>query len=544
MKTRYYTLFVLSALALIACNKEETQDETPEVAGKTITLKGIYTDVLEAKSHYNLVGDTYQFQWVAGDKFLAQTYDGSSTYSGDTFAADTGGSASSDFTGTVSDGYSLQTYAFYPNAGDGKTSYTNNFVYKNVAITPVAVDADVSAETATVTLAGTITEDINHPMANIPMIGVNDGTGSYSFSAATGVLKITIEDLPIAANSIRLDIVSGSYALNGSFVFDTNYEIKDAYCIGSKWGQKYMNITAGTDSNGDGITDAPRSFYFPIPTGTIAAEALEISIYNGSTKLDSRVSKKAITLTRGRVTEVPAISARYIRAVVSGTSTATSVQFYFDTSRLDEVRYGTAQNWYDSYATNAVTTPGTSINISSNSSIARTLGYVGYKNGVAVTGVQKITYYPISSSDSERLVGTYSCVVNAGTPPVLRFKVSDNPLKGAIMMRDFYETDNHVANIYGTISGDAITFARQLFKQDANYDYYFEPLNAGYSGYYYTSAVFNISTVDSKTTLTLSGVAYLEDAKYNKGTNGYISSPASYTSLVATRTSSEVPSWD
>lgn len=442
---RYLLLGLMAIVAFGSCNKLANE---PDNRQGDVSLKAYLTDNSLTKSAYALNGDKYDFSWVAGDKFVVQTLSGS-TYGKDVFTASAGGRTDT-FRGTVSDGYTIQNYAFYPNDGTDATNYTTNLRYLGGEIVPVSVDADVSAETATVSFAGTITENRDYPMAHIPMIGVKDGSGDFAFAPCTGVLMITINNLPVTTTQIRLDMPdNNTYPLNGSFVFDVNREIKSSYVLGPKYGQKYMNITidSSEDSDSDGYVDDPRSFFFPIPTGTIPAGKLYVSLYNEGTRLESRKNKVDIVLAKGTVTEMPEFDAKVvleennITAVISGTSRAPYVTFTFNTSEFDEVRYATAQTWSDSYVGNNVaSTSGESISIASDYSVRRTLGWAGYRNGVRRTAIKTVYYYPISSSDLEKYV-TKSPHSLTGTPSggsgQLAFSLSDDPTQGQLILENF-----------------------------------------------------------------------------------------------------------
>ena len=440
---KYFYIFlgIVGSVTTIGCAKSFIEEDKRE---GDVSLKAYVTNNYLTKSSYALNGDKYEFSWVADDKFIVQTLSGS-TYGSDLFTASTGGRTAS-FTGTVTDDYSIQNYAFYPNDGTGATSYTTNFSYLKTEIVPVAVNADVSAATSTVFLAGTITENKAYPMAHIPMIGVKDSSGDFAFTPCTGVLMVTITNLPVNTTQIRLD--SSTYPLNGNFVFDVNNEIKSGYSQ-SWWGQKYMNITIdpSEDSDSDGYVDSPRSFFFPIPSGTIPAGKLTVSVYNGDTRLESRKNKVDIVLTKGTVTEMPAFDAKVvlaennITASITGTSREPYVTFTYDSSEYDEVRYDHAQTWYDSYVGNKVASAsGAAISIANDNSVRRTIGWAGYRNGVRRTEIKTMYYYPISASDLEKYVtkSPHSMTgVPSGGSGKLAFSLSDDPTKGQLILEDF-----------------------------------------------------------------------------------------------------------
>ena len=144
---QYILLGAIASFSFIGCSKNLLENDT---RSGQVSLKAYFVEDQQTKSEYTLVGDTYQFAWSSNDKFVVQTYNGG-TYDEDVFTTTTGGRPEGNFTGNVADGYTLQNYAFYPNVGDGATSYTNNLAYRKVAITPIAPNASVTSETATVT---------------------------------------------------------------------------------------------------------------------------------------------------------------------------------------------------------------------------------------------------------------------------------------------------------------------------------------------------------------------------------------------------------
>ncbi len=474
MKKINFALAAIFALTFVGCQKESVKDLTPA----TITLNGIYAESLNVvKSDYELSGTTYNFKWVANDKFIAQSYNSSTTTYGSTlFTATAGDAAQVPFTGTPESGYELGTYAFYPNNG---ASGNTNLTYKGGEITPVAVDADVTAETATVSMAGTITEDKAHPMAHIPMIGVKDANGDYQFTACTGVLKITIKDFPTSATLIRIDRASGTFPLNGNFVFDTNYEIKSSYLKGTSWGEKYLNITSSA-------TVEDRSFYFPLPTGTIGAGEINISISDGSSSLYLVTNKVAITLSKGVVTELPAFTYRSqpAKVTITGSSSSPSMHFWHDASVVRILGHISTSSIHDlgeypasglSFSTNYASYnltnwTGTDKLTDSNKYYLHWIALDTYVSASSLSGLTDekvkaygtIPFYYLAPAD-EALAGTYKfealyCLaycdrstwrnLTDSDDNRLVLAVSDNSSKGSVMITDYMglKSDGTVTN--------------------------------------------------------------------------------------------------
>ena len=484
MRKILFTAFVCS-LAFIACQKNETPYNIDPDA---VTFKAVYNETVATKSDYVLDGTSYKFKWVTSDKVLAQTTNGVD-FSGSLFTAAAGGSNTATFSGSLADGYNLATYAFYPNDGTGTLSGTTNFSYLNNAITPVAVDADVTSEAATVVLAGTITENKAYPMAHIPMIGEKDGSGDYAFTACTGVLKVTIANLPVTTTQVRLDLPDNvTYPLNGSFVFDTNKELKSSYNIGSyKWGQKYMNVTveSSEDGDSDGLVDAPRSFYFPIPTGTIPAGILTVSVYDGTSVRYSVTNKVAITLTKGVVTGLPTITYKENKMLITGSVTSPVLNFYHtaetvrlrahistsETHNLSEYTTGltftTSPVVYNLTSWSGADKLGDSgkyylhwVALNANVTAAEVEADGGLTGSSYVVTYGTVPFHYLKSTDQAALAGQYTVAYDSGTTldfpddaKTLTFEVSDDMEKGNLMLTEIFGCHSDISLNNSTLLG-------------------------------------------------------------------------------------------
>ena len=468
MKTTIKITLAISVLLAASCAKSEIQENdtinnNPDIIpSKAVTLKAYADESLLTKSNYTLSGDEYLFEWVANDKFIVQTYDGTSTYSSDVFTASEGGKPKVEFTGSIADGYDKATYAFYPNDG---TAGTYNFKYKNVAISPVepsSTDEYGKGFSATISLPLNVVEDKDHPWAHIPMIGVKDSNGDYSFAPATGVIKLTINALPESATRIRMKTTKGYNAFSGDFVFDTANEIRLNYGASGAEGDLILVISPAT-----GTTN--RSFYFPVPTGTLGAGTFAFSVENDGFWWRQGSPKVDLSVVKGQVLELPPVTYHETRTVeVTGTATNPVLSCNFPEGEKIYFSITDSETTPDSY--------DASLGYAQNYTITQqflplTSGtmYLHYKI------VQKNNESTVYASDkvpftySIEIPGTYS----AGSGYTFTIANSDDALKGDFMITAASKPIALSGKIYGTINGRTIVFSgTQFFDKGSDDSYY------------------------------------------------------------------------
>lgn len=306
-----YGMLALLLIAM-ACNKENTIEPIVDEAPATIDI--IYASVSDqvTKTDYAFdeVNQKFIFSWVAQDKIKVQSIGVNSNagkFDGNRYVANES-AASTTFTGSFTGDWERGRYAFYPkeqpsyeyNATFGMYGGTNDLFYLNKEVNSMTEEQAIStsASNATVGLNTIIVEVPGKPMAHIPMIGYETSSDNYEFKAATGVLAVTIKNLPSAAKSISLS--STNYALSGKFVFDKNFEIKETYCKDeTKSCTKTIEFTKSSDSN--------RTFYFPIPTGTLPGFTITIKDMEGQIIMTKGTTMNN-TIARGKVTLIPNLS--------------------------------------------------------------------------------------------------------------------------------------------------------------------------------------------------------------------------------------------
>jgi len=295
MKKSIVFLFI-AGIFFCSCTKEVDNEPTEQHIKEVDNQR-----VLTITSTLSDVKTTYEgertFKWIEGDVIGVYMTLGETSGVYEFTAAATG--ASVKFTHVLTDEEQAAlgsgepvygTHAYYPyNSGD-------------VSITVGGTDAN-----PTVTLAGTITQPTTNPMSVIPMVGKNDGFDTYSFVAITGILKLTISDMP--ENAQKVHLLANGQAFNGEFYLQE--ASSDLYVDLSHfrpnygWVDKQIVFTPtndGDDHDDPVSTGDTRVFYFPIPEGTIAS-GMTVKLKDGSNNvLMSRTTNTSITINRNKIT--------------------------------------------------------------------------------------------------------------------------------------------------------------------------------------------------------------------------------------------------
>ena len=161
MKKSYALLAALAALFVISCQKEKDNEAVSTDNSKLTTITAVATEA-DTKAYV----DDLQVKWSAGDKLAVAN------------ASDevvefklTGGanSASGTFSGDLS-GSTLGTYAVYPKTG--------NSLFGDHKVFVDYIDA------------------WDYGKSEVPMYGVNNGSGVYSFNNIGGAIKVSYSNIP------------------------------------------------------------------------------------------------------------------------------------------------------------------------------------------------------------------------------------------------------------------------------------------------------------------------------------------------------------
>ena len=183
---KYSLLFsALCACVVFSCNKEvnapkeEVNEEPKEVIEnpgdgmRTITISASVDEDITKTSY---TGGT-TFKWTAGDKISIYCSDGVFR----DFTATTSAAAST-FTGSVPDGVSLGSLAYFPAAKDNHTT-TSIYI----------------PETKDLTGNGS---------ADLPMIGSKGEGDVYAFQHCSGAVKFTVANIPAGIVKVKVSFVS------------------------------------------------------------------------------------------------------------------------------------------------------------------------------------------------------------------------------------------------------------------------------------------------------------------------------------------------
>lgn len=213
---KYTLLFAaLGACMVFSCDKGLSSDEpvindeTPQVAMKTVTITATIDDELESgidKSTKTSYSNAGAFSWTAGDKISVLGDDGNFY----TFTANTS-AASTTFTGTLPDGVNLGSRAYFPaDASHTSDSYSLPS-YKDIS---------------------------SHNSADIPMFGKKGDSNNYTFFHCAGAALLTITNIPNGISSVTITVES--------------YNSENAEQCVKLSGVFYLHETSGTEPYWDG----------------------------------------------------------------------------------------------------------------------------------------------------------------------------------------------------------------------------------------------------------------------------------------------------
>ena len=512
MNKVYLGILGLIAVLLCSCNKQSSYEP------KVITISASIDE--DTKSTYT---DAGVFSWVNGDEIsYILRRDSDDIYNNNTLATNQSGTSVA-FTGSTSaSGYTAVNLAFYPKIRESGT-YVNNDA-KYVKNTLLLVN---NSTTLKATLQQPIAAYPDRAKGIIPMIGkktgedANNEVEKYHFYPVTGVLKVSFTGLPATATQIRLDMPdNATYALNGGFNIDTSREtpeIKESDCVGTKWGQKYLNFDYASSDD---------AFYFPIPTGTIPAGKLTVSVSDGTNILYSVTCKQNITLNRGEITELPSISITPCPVTISasGTSSAIIANLTFETPTATAKvvlanSISTGQTLIDNgnSAVQTLTGTGSTSALDGTNVTNSGLCYIvvrTYNSSDKVRGTYSLPVYYLTNTDYSNIVGVFSGTSSLTIAP------SDNVETSNAMITEFDGTAA-TTNVYGIYSSSVFTAtpsswqASRFGKDGNNHDLV---LATGmYSDVYYMVAGSSTNLTLNFTGSSFSSGAKLGTAYYNSG---------------------------
>ena len=461
MKKIYFSLIALGLLALSSACTKEQDVVIPENNEGTITISASIEE--PTKTTYDPVSG--EFSWTDGD-YISYIVKSSTSgkYNRYTYSTQNSGSTAS-FSGDAPSGeWSAVDYAFYPYNGDAAGGYDHNTFDK------------VDATTFQAFIYGVIKAYPERLKGIVPMIGKKTGTDAngtvehYHFYPVTGILKLSFTGLPSTANQIRISTPdAATYPLRGTFNIDTSREIPEikASDIASGKGARdqWLNFVYSSSSD---------AFYIPIPTGTIPAGDLTISVVNytngtAQSYYTTVTNKKDIVINRGEITELPTITIPSLKVKLSGTASDPKATFYFS-GDVAYVKYGRNMTNSGTGGGNSgtVSTSGSSIDLRHDFNYKYPLYYQAYNSSdEPLESIQRIDYWGINATGISEICKQFTSAIGdigladtntvghrvprftnnapfSATTPTITFAVSDDITKGNIVVTEFCGVEGKV----------------------------------------------------------------------------------------------------
>ena len=470
MKKTYIIFGMMVIGSLTACNK----DYSSPAANKDFSIKA-NVDNLNTKTTYNKSGSTYAFSWVQNDIISVMLIDATSNrdrFEYQTTEATPGASTTFNPRSSLDSKWNPAEYAFYP-------ANTNGFTYPNNTASP------------TLTLGDNTVEQAN-PYAAIPMIGKNNGDNTFSFKAATGVLKVTFTNLPaeLEGNSLTLELTTGQNGGSTSLSGQCSFPADNKTLTITSNGNQQKSVTMS-------VADASSvSFFVPIPECTIVAKDMKIALRSTVMTstfsslygyfFDNFVNPSAITITRGVVSELPTIDFSAIRETLTFTGTPVAPKVTLAKGpRVSKVQYVVATS--ESAGVSAFSTSYEELTTNGETNVP----------APASTGSYYIVYRLVNPEGTYIKYGSipFAYVANANDLAAT-YKVSGAPnfgfileasdkLSYAVKMTQYISTNatynGITGNVYGNWNGE--TGELSFEKNQKLGDYYVcsaEAINTGY----------------------------------------------------------------
>lgn len=281
--------FTLAALALMACQREVDNPQEHSVPTYTVTITA---RLAETRTAYD---DAGKFAWAAGDKINVLISDGTTSKQVTFTTAEAGPEV--QFTGEVDEGFKVA----------GEAAYALDF--------DAAKKAWILPEQMTVNPLS--------PLSGIPLFGTQDLGGLFQFKTATGILKFTVENVPVETAAVTLETVGDEApALWGELAAAPADGVVTMAAL-TNGGRKLVSA---------GAPDAPNTtmdYYFFVPAGTLPAEKTQFNVVDGSDNvIKSFAFKKAVDVAANRVTNVAPVHFEAVKITNRQTDSLALVAIY------------------------------------------------------------------------------------------------------------------------------------------------------------------------------------------------------------------------
>ena len=257
--------FALAALALMACQREVNDPQESLVPTYTVTITA---RLAETRTAYD---DAGKFAWVAGDKINVLITNGTTKKQVAFTTAEAGPEV--PFTGQVDEGFQVTGEAAY------------------------AVDFDTEKQKWV--LPASVTVNPDSPLSSLPLFGAADSEQLYQFKTATGILKFTVENVPLATASVSLETVGDDApALCGELAAAPAEGVVTMAAL-ENGGKKLVSAGAPAEIN------TTMTYWFFVPAGTLPAEKTRFSVCDASENvIKSFDFQKAVEVVANRITNI------------------------------------------------------------------------------------------------------------------------------------------------------------------------------------------------------------------------------------------------
>ena len=296
--SNYNTRRILPLLAFAtmafatSCSNDSLADVDPDNGeGQAMVLTARLNDNKNTTTRVGMTKDdatTASFYWHSGDGIYVQTvknktqkgaqFTTSDTETGDNFAT---------FTGTVSSGFTLGSYAVYP--------YNKNHQFTSATVLKYYLPATYTYDKVESKIFSNIdAETYPENSTNIPLVGKIDD-GYIEFKHIGGLAVIRVDKMPVDAGTLT---ITANEQLSGKFTI-ADLTVTDPV------------ITTATASSNNSVTftfsnateGAAGVFYLPVATGSYSGVAITITSTDNS--VSSTANYGTFSVDRGSIVALP-----------------------------------------------------------------------------------------------------------------------------------------------------------------------------------------------------------------------------------------------
>lgn len=536
MKKYIFSAFAFAAL-LVSCAKEDSPAQNIDTPANVVEIRGIINND-DVKTSYDISGSTAYFHWTGTETIGRLWYKSTPTPS---FGHDA-------FTSTTSADSNETALVFSGSESANQTDYCMYPIWNNTTKTGIGW----RSSPFDLYLHDTMAYNSADPLKDlVPMIAKIDGSGDFVFVPVTGIIAVTVTNLPSTANKITLSstgkALSGYYRLTSTPAnYASNIESVMTNGLTTGIAANAGNTTGTKTLTFSGLDRGEHVFYFPVSVGTY--DDMTITVYADETPLQTVTTTKSIPVAKGEIKRFPVMDlAKATKVQITGDANA--AYFHVDTfgPEATSVKFAVATT-SDAALTGvdsgtAITAAGEANKQSIFAGISDTgTYYLAYKvfdssSSVLLSDVKKI--YFINDTDKNKYLGNYtfthlqaftinnnsSWVDLTSKSNTMTFELSDDPTRGFLMLTDFigFNYTGTMTNTSLCGAGALITPTNSTINFDGTY-------TAGYPQYGYFNdsgwLVFSIDfekpffSLDGETYYTTHGQSQYTEWGFTKADNG------------------------